>query len=146
MFASKLGVIVATLGSAIGLGNIWKFPYLTGVNGGAAFVIIYILCTLVVGLPVMIAEHSHWKDCEGRCHRDIQETGSSNSSWWLVSGAGVLSAFLIMAFYTEVAGWVFAYITEGSEGVNTQFIARGDLIGFRLRSYPILSSHWSSSG
>lgn len=115
MFASKLGVIVATLGSAIGLGNIWKFPYLTGVNGGAAFVIIYILCTLVVGLPVMIAEHSIGRTARADAIGTFKKL-APRTPWWLVSGAGVLSAFLIMAFYTEVAGWVFAYITKAVRG------------------------------
>jgi NSS family neurotransmitter:Na+ symporter len=115
MFASRLGVIVATLGSAIGLGNIWKFPYLTGVNGGAAFVIIYVLCTLVVGLPVMIAEHSIGRTARADAIQTFKKL-APGTPWWLVSGAGVLSAFLIMAFYTEVAGWVFAYIAKAVTG------------------------------
>ncbi|MGI6661867.1 MAG: sodium-dependent transporter [Bacillota bacterium] len=115
MFATKFGVIIATLGSAVGLGNIWKFPYLTGVNGGAAFVILYILCTLVVGLPVMITEHSLGRTARADAIQTFKKL-APNSSWWLVSGAGVVSAFLIMAFYTEVAGWVFAYIAKAVRG------------------------------
>lgn len=115
MFASKLGVIVATLGSAVGLGNIWKFPYLTGVNGGAAFVILYILCTLVVGLPVMITEHSLGRTARADAIQTFKKL-APNSAWWLVSGAGVISAFLISSFYTEVMGWVFAYIAKAIKG------------------------------
>ncbi|MGI6665912.1 MAG: sodium-dependent transporter [Bacillota bacterium] len=115
MFASRVGVIVATLGSAVGLGNIWKFPYLTGVNGGAAFVIIYVLCTLVVGLPVMIAEHALGRTARADAIQTLKKL-APNSPWWLVSGAGVLSAFLIMAFYTEVAGWVLAYVAKAASG------------------------------
>jgi NSS family neurotransmitter:Na+ symporter len=115
MFSTKIGVIFATLGSAVGLGNIWKFPYLTGVNGGAAFVIIYILSTLVVGLPVMITEQVIGRTARGDAVQSLKKL-APNSPWYLVSAAGVLSAFLIMAFYTEVAGWVLAYIVKGITG------------------------------
>lgn len=138
MFATKFGVIIATLGSAVGLGNIWKFPYLTGVNGGAAFVILYILCTLVVGLPVMITEHSLGRTARADAIQTFKKL-APNSSWWLVSGAGVVSAFLIMAFYTEVAGWVFAYIAKAVRG-SIQLIAGSDFIGFffaHFRSGPV---------
>ncbi len=115
MFATKIGVVIATLGSAVGLGNIWKLPYLTGVNGGAAFVIIYILSTLVVGLPVMIAEQVIGRKAKADAIGTFNKL-APKSPWWLVSGAGILSAFLIMAFYTEVAGWVFAYIFKAASG------------------------------
>src|SRR5690554_3391262 len=115
MFATKLGVIIATLGSAVGLGNIWKFPYLTGVNGGAAFIIIYIISTLVVGLPVMIAEQVIGRKARADAFGTFKKL-APNSLWWLVAGAGILSAFFIMAFYTEVAGWVFAYIFKAAGG------------------------------
>lgn len=113
MFATKLGVVVATLGSAVGLGNIWKFPYLTGVNGGAAFVIIYILSTLVVGLPVMIAEHALGRKARADAIGTFNKL-APNTPWWMISGAGIVSAFFILAFYSEVAGWVFAYIIKGA--------------------------------
>ena len=114
-FATSLGVIAATLGSAIGLGNIWKFPSLTGANGGAAFLILYIVCTLLVGLPVMISELAI-----GRRARTNAVTAfrilAPTQPWWLIGAAGVLAAFLIMAFYTEVAAWVFAYIFKAAVG------------------------------
>ena len=109
MFSTKLGVLLVTLGSAVGLGNIWKFPALTGMNGGAAFVLIYLLCALVLGLPVMLAEHAMGR--EGR--KDVIGTMQKlapKSLWWIIGAIGVLAAFLIMAFYSEVAGWVVAYI------------------------------------
>src|SRR5690554_7088511 len=93
-FTSTLGVLAATLGSAVGLGNIWKFPYLTGVNGGAAFVIIYMLCTLVVGLPVMIAEQTIGRAARADAIGTFRKL-APNSLWWIVSAAGVLSSFLI---------------------------------------------------
>ena len=109
IFTTKLGVLLVTLGSAVGLGNIWKFPALAGMNGGAAFVLIYLLCALVLGLPVMLAEHAMGR--EGR--KDVIGTMQKlapKSLWWVIGAIGVLAAFLIMAFYSEVAGWVVAYI------------------------------------
>jgi NSS family neurotransmitter:Na+ symporter len=110
-FTSHLGVIAATLGSAVGLGNIWKFPYLTGTNGGAAFIIIYLACTLLVGLPVMISELAIGRKARANAITSLQKL-APHTPWWLVGAIGVLSAFLILAFYTEVAAWVFAYIVK----------------------------------
>lgn len=114
-FTTRLGVITATLGSAVGLGNIWKFPYLTGVNGGAAFIIIYLLCTLVVGLPVMITELAIGRTARGDAVSSLKKL-APGKPWWLIGASGILSSFLIMAFYTEVAGWVFAYIFKSIRG------------------------------
>jgi NSS family neurotransmitter:Na+ symporter len=114
-FATRLGVITATLGSAVGLGNIWKFPYLTGANGGAAFVIIYLACTLLVGLPVMISELVIGRKTRANAITAFQKL-APRQVWWLVGAAGVLSAFLILAFYTEVAAWVFAYVLKAIGG------------------------------
>lgn len=116
IFTTGLGVIAATLGSAVGLGNIWKFPFLTGVNGGAAFIIIYILCTLFVGLPVMISELMLGRKARANAITSLQVLAPKKQPWWLVGVAGVLAAFLILAFYTEVAAWVFAYIFKSIAG------------------------------
>lgn len=108
-FATGIGVLMATLGSAVGLGNIWKFPYLTGKNGGAAFLIIYLLCTVVLGFPVMVAEQMLGRKGRGDAVSSFKKV-APKTAWWLIGAAGILSAFLIMAFYTEIAGWVFAYV------------------------------------
>lgn len=108
-FATGIGVLMATLGSAVGLGNIWKFPYLTGKNGGAAFLIIYLACTVVLGFPVMIAEQMLGRKGRGDAVSTFKKV-APKTVWWLIGAAGILSAFLIMAFYTEIAGWVFAYV------------------------------------
>ena len=110
-FATGVGVLMATLGSAVGLGNIWKFPYLTGANGGAAFLIVYLLCTVLVGFPIMVAEQMLGRKGRGDAVSTFK-TLSPKTIWWLVGASGVLAAFLIMAFYTEVAGWVFAYVAK----------------------------------
>ena len=114
-FSSSIGVIAAVLGSAVGLGNIWKFPYVTGANGGAAFILVYLLCVALVGLPVMLSEHMigrHTKANAVGAFKALQP----RRPWFLVGGAGVLSAFLIMAFYTSVAGWVYAYVFKAAGG------------------------------
>lgn len=113
-FTTSLGVIAATLGSAVGLGNIWKFPYLTGANGGAAFLIIYLGSTLLVGLPVMISELLLGRQAKTDAITTLRTLSPRRQPWWLVGAAGALSAFLILAFYTVVAGWVFAYIAKAA--------------------------------
>jgi neurotransmitter:Na+ symporter, NSS family len=115
-FTSGLGVIAATLGSAVGLGNIWKFPYLTGSNGGAAFIIVYLISTILVGIPVMISEISMGRTARADAVTTLQKLSPNRAPWWLVGAAGCVAAFLILAFYTEVAGWVFAYIFKSASG------------------------------
>ncbi|WP_028534285.1 sodium-dependent transporter [Paludibacterium yongneupense] len=109
-FTSSFGVLAATLGSAVGLGNIWKFPYLTGTNGGAGFLIVYVLATLVVGLPVMIAEIMLGRKAKADAFTTLKTLAPAGQPWWVISVMGVAAAFLIMAFYSEVAAWVFAYV------------------------------------
>lgn len=114
-FTTALGVLAATLGSAVGLGNIWKFPSLTGTSGGAAFLVAYLISTLLVGLPVMIAEIAIGRAARADAIGSFRAL-APRRPWWLVGAAGVLGAFLILAFYTEVAGWVFAYIARAATG------------------------------
>lgn len=115
-FVTAIGVITATLGSAVGLGNIWKFPSLTGTNGGASFLLVYLLSTLFVGLPVMISELTIGRRSRANAIGALQKVSSGKLPWWVIGALGVLSAFLILAFYTEVAGWVFAYIFKSISG------------------------------
>lgn len=114
-FTSTLGVLAATLGSAVGLGNIWKFPALTGANGGAGFLLIYLCATLVVGLPVMIAELTLGRHARANPIAALKRLAPGRP-WWLVGVSGMLAAFLIMAFYSEVVAWVFAYVWKSLEG------------------------------
>jgi NSS family neurotransmitter:Na+ symporter len=116
-FSSTLGALFATIGSAVGLGNIWKFPYLTGENGGAAFIIVYLLSTLLVGLPIMIAEIMLGRAAHANAIDTLRKLAPKKSfPWWIIGAMGALAAFLIMAFYSEVAGWVFAYIVKAFSG------------------------------
>jgi NSS family neurotransmitter:Na+ symporter len=108
-FGSKLGVIMATAGSAVGLGNIWRFPYMTGQNGGAVFIIIYIFCVLLLGIPCMISEFiigRHGQSNTARAFRKI----SGSSAWTLIGYMGVLTGFLISSYYAVVSGWCLEYV------------------------------------
>ncbi|MDD4731504.1 MAG: sodium-dependent transporter [Desulfovibrio sp.] len=118
-FATRLGVLTATLGSAVGLGNIWKFPYMTGEHGGAAFLFIYLACTILVGLPVMISEIMMGRHARANAITTWKKVSPNNSAWMLVGVCGVLSAFSIMAFYTDVVGWIFSYIIQALTGSLT---------------------------
>ncbi len=115
-FTSGFGVLAATLGSAVGLGNIWKFPYLTGANGVAGFLIVYLLATLLVGLPVMIAEIAIGRQAKANPITALQALAPKGQPWWLIGAAGMLAAFLILSFYSEVVGWVFAYVVKALGG------------------------------
>jgi neurotransmitter:Na+ symporter, NSS family len=142
VFTTGLGVIAATLGSAIGLGNIWKFPSLVGSNGGAIFILVYLVSTLLVGLPVMISEIMIGRKARSNAVGTLK-TLSPNRPWWLVGAAGVLSAFLILAFYTEVAGWVFAYIFKSLTGVLLSTDPKVTTLAFtQLVSDPVQSLLW----
>jgi NSS family neurotransmitter:Na+ symporter len=115
-FSSSFGVLAATLGSAVGLGNIWKFPYLTGANGGAGFLLIYLLATLVVGIPVMIAEITMGRAAKANPITALQRLNPGKAPWWLIGVAGMVAAFLILSFYSEVVAWVFAYVIKAIDG------------------------------
>lgn len=117
-FLTKVGVVMATLGSAVGLGNIWKFPSLTGSNGGSIFVIIYLVATLLIGIPVMVAELSIGRTSRVNAVDSMGKLTRSRLPWWLVGAFGVLSAFIIMAFYSEVAAWVGSYIFKAFASAN----------------------------
>ncbi|MDR0394544.1 MAG: sodium-dependent transporter [Tannerella sp.] len=115
MFGSRLGVIFATVGSAVGLGNIWRFPYMLGSNGGAAFLLVYLLCTLLLGLPVMVAEFyigRHSKRNAAGAFRVI----APGTKWFVIGYNGVLAAFLILGFYSVIAGWTLEYVFQAASG------------------------------
>lgn len=110
-FGSKLGVILASAGSAVGLGNIWRFPYETGNHGGAAFILIYLGCILLLGLPIMIAEFLIGRYSQANTARAYQIL-APGTQWRWVGRMGVLAGFLILGYYSVVAGWTLEYIYE----------------------------------
>lgn len=126
-FGSKLGVILASAGSAVGLGNIWRFPYETGNHGGAAFILIYLGCIFLLGLPIMIAEFLIGRRSRANTARAYQ-TLAPGTHWRWVGRMGVLAGFLILSYYAVVAGWTLEYIleaaTNGFAGKNSgEFIS-----------------------
>ena len=142
-FTSGFGVLAATLGSAVGLGNIWKFPALAGLNGGAAFIIIYLLSTLMAGLPVMIAEIMLGRRSRSDALTTFRVLHPQRESWGVIGAAGILSAFLILAFYTEVAGWVFAYVFKSAAGGILSSDPRVTSAAFgKLIADPVQSIFW----
>ena len=108
-FSSKLGVILATAGSAVGLGNIWRFPYMTGQNGGAVFIMIYVLCVLLLGIPCMVSEFIIGRHGQANTARSFRKM-SGGSPWMLIGYMGVLTGFLISSYYAVVSGWCLEYM------------------------------------
>ena len=125
-WSSRLAFILAVSGSAVGLGNIWKFPYITGVNGGGAFVLVYLLCIVAIGLPIMISEIMLGR--RGRRNPITsmellgrEETGSG--AWKFVGVIGLVAGFLILSYYSVIAGWTLNYFILSSKGTFTGMLA-----------------------
>lgn len=119
MWSSRMAFILAATGSAVGLGNIWKFPYITGENGGGAFVLVYLLCIAVIGIPIMMAEVMIGRS--GRkspisAMRILAKRAGKSANWQLVGWMGVASAFIILSFYSVIAGWALSYIGYAASG------------------------------
>jgi NSS family neurotransmitter:Na+ symporter len=127
-WSSRTAFILAATGSAVGLGNIWKFPYITGENGGGAFVLIYILCVLFIGIPIMLSEVYLGK--RGRLNpiasiRYISERENRSKNWQIIGLIGILAGILILSYYSVIAGWTMAYATRTAFGVINNIDALG---------------------
>ena len=105
-WASKIGFLLATAGAAIGLGNLWKFPYLMGKNGGFPFLLAYLFFILILGIPVMITEMSIGRMSR---HNPVRAYEIINPRAKIVGILGVLSAFLILSYYSVIGGWMLKY-------------------------------------
>lgn len=114
-FSTKLGLIAATVGSAVGLGNVWRFPAETQANGGAAFLLLYIVCVLLLGVPVMLAEFSLGRAGRSDALGSFRKL-TPGSKWWIVGALSILVAFLIGSYYMVVAGWTLEYLVESVTG------------------------------
>jgi NSS family neurotransmitter:Na+ symporter len=111
-WSSRIGFILAAAGSAIGLGNIWRFPYLAGEGGGGAFVLIYLLCILFIGMPYLFAELSLGRNSQKNPVGAIKSITGGGSAWILVGGFCVLAGFVILSYYSVVAGWAVGYAVK----------------------------------
>ncbi|MDZ7623358.1 MAG: sodium-dependent transporter [Ignavibacteriaceae bacterium] len=114
-WGSKIGFVLAAAGSAIGLGNIWKFPYIAGENGGASFVLVYLICIAIIGLPVLIAEILLGRTTQRNPVGAFYKL-SQSKFWASVGGLGVVAGFMILSFYAIIAGWAIGYIVEAISG------------------------------
>lgn len=110
-FGSKIGVIAATAGSAIGLGNIWRFPYVLGENGGGAFLFVYLAFILAIGIPVMLSEFVIGRSAQLNPYGAFKKLAPGRP-WFLIGIMGVGAAFMILAFYAAVAGWTLEYVFQ----------------------------------
>ncbi len=133
-WSSKLGFIFAAAGSAIGLGNIWKFPYITGENGGGVFVLIYLVCILAVGIPIMVAELLLGQGSKQSPVGAFEHFHKKGSPWGLVGWLGVATGFVILSYYSVVAGWAMHYVKlslQGFTNLDTETIGNtfGELYG-----------------
>ena len=114
--------ILAATGSAVGLGNIWKFPYITGENGGGAFVLVYLLCIAAIGIPIMMAEvllGRRGRQSPINTMRDLAQAEGVNPHWKFLGWSGVVAGFLILSYYSVIAGWALAYILKAVSGEFT---------------------------
>ncbi len=119
-WSSRLAFILAASGSAIGLGNIWKFPYLTGENGGGAFVLVYLLCVVSLGVPIMMAETllgRRGRQSPINTMRTLADEADASHFWHYAGWLGVLAGFLILSYYSVIAGWSMLYIIKMGSGM-----------------------------
>ena len=121
-WSSRMAFVLAVTGSAVGLGNIWKFPYIAGQNGGGAFVLVYLLCVFLIGMPVMMSEILIGRRGRRNPVATMELLGKeegSTGNWKWVGGLGVVGGIFILSYYSVVAGWVLAYIPKSFTGAFT---------------------------
>lgn len=137
-FSSRLGFILISAGCAIGLGNVWRFPYIVGKYGGAAFVLIYLLFLVILGLPIMVMEFSVGRSSRCSAALSFDRLEPKGTKWhWYKFGA-MAGNYLLMMFYTTIGGWMVAYLikmaTGQFEGLDTEGVsmAFSDMLGHPL--------------
>lgn len=117
-FGSKLGIIAAAAGSAIGLGNIWRFPYITGENGGGAFLVIYLICIAALGIPIMISEFIIGRNSKKNAIGAFRKL-APGTPWSIIGWMGLVAAVSILSFYGVVAGWCMDYVAKSATNAFT---------------------------
>lgn len=142
-WASRLGFLLAAAGSAIGLGNIWKFPYVAGMNGGGVFVLLYLACVFFIGVPIMVGEFAIGRSTQRSPVEAFRALAGRSSAWQLVGWSGVLAGFLLLSFYSVVAGWTMHYIVLSLESFGGASDAASVAILFdKLYASPSLNFFW----
>ena len=114
-FGSKIGIVLATAGSAVGLGNVWRFPFMAGHNGGAAFMLVYLGCILLLGIPGMVSEFIVGRHSQANAAR-AYGTLTNSKGWGFIGLLGILTSTIILGFYSVVAGWCLQYLATSAIG------------------------------
>lgn len=141
-FGSRLGFILVSAGCAIGIGNVWKFPYMCGEFGGAAFILIYLVFLLIMGIPVMICEFAVGRGSRLSVAAGFEKLEPPNTRWHMTKWIGVIGCYLLMMFYTTVGGWMMYYcfrsVRGEFQGLSSDMVAAGfsDMLG----NVPVMAS------
>ncbi|NLC52565.1 MAG: sodium-dependent transporter, partial [Firmicutes bacterium] len=142
-FASRLGFILISAGCSIGLGDVWRFPYITGQYGGGIFVLIYLVCIVALGIPIMTMELAVGRASQKSIATSFREMEGKGQKWHLMGYAGVVGNYLLMMFYTTIAGWMLAYFYKFMigqfNGLDTQQV--GQVFG-NLVANPVEMTIW----
>lgn len=143
-FNSKLGIVAAAAGSAVGLGNIWKFPYITGRNGGGAFLIVYLICVICVAVPLVITEFALGRKTHANAMDTYKEL-APNTKWYISGAIAIITAFVILAYYAIIAGWIFNYTLKSLTG-QLMKVAPAELGNYfgGVISNPVSSLAWNA--
>ena len=129
-WSSRFGYIMAAAGFSIGLGNIWRFPYLVGTMGGGAFVLVYALICIVIGVPLFFMEVSLGRKTQLNPVEGMRSLTKKGSPWVSFGWLGVISAFLILSYYFQIMGWIISYFVK---------MVSGQLVGLEQAQYACLS-------
>ena len=141
-FATKFGAVLATAGSAVGLGNVWRFPYMTGHAGGAAFILVYIICVLMLGIPGMISEFIIGRHAGSNAARAYRRLASGK--WWMLVGVmGAITSMIILGFYAVIAGWCLQYLYASLMGGITGDAAYVAEYFKEFTTDPIMPAVWT---
>ena len=119
-FGSRLGFILVSAGCAIGIGNVWKFPYICGAYGGAAFILIYLCFLVILGIPVLVAEFAVGRGSHTSVAKCFDKLAPAGSCWKPLKFIGIIGCYMLMMFYTTVGGWMIYYCVKS---------LRGDFVG-----------------
>ncbi|MCH2136937.1 MAG: sodium-dependent transporter [Phycisphaerales bacterium] len=138
-WGGRIGFILAATGSAVGLGNIWKFPYITGENGGGLFVLIYLACIALVGLPILIAEIMIGRAAQAQPVEAFKRLQGGPTAWASVGWLGVVAGFLIASFYIVVAGWSMDYTLKSVAGFTNPIAEKAEDSALKYRVFTDLS-------
>ena len=145
-WSGRWAFILAATGSAVGLGNIWKFPYITGENGGGAFVLVYLLCIAAIGVPIMMAEimlGRRGRSTPINAMRRLTTEAGSHGAWQLIGWSGMIAGFLILSYYSVIAGWALSYVgksvTATFEGAGPEYVSQ---VFSELLSSPLTLLFW----